>query len=119
MIENNLKNNFTGLKDAFIYTIQSMAGKRSIDTYLAALSEVTDNVITESEKKNLTYKNGTCTMKYEDGDCINVEFVLNFENEVGNVVKKADRKIAKKTFTTAALKTLQQAGSMSFNIEHP
>ena len=119
MIENNLKNNFSNLFDAVIYVFQSMSGRRTIPTYLTALSEVTDNIIIESEKNGEMFKNGVCSMEFTSSDVINVSFKLNFENNGKAIVKEASRKVAKKDFTDGALKKLQAANVLNFNIEHP
>lgn len=119
-MENKKDSVFQDFWNSIQYYIDSKKGKYSLETYLQIISEYTDELIKDAERKGFLYKGGKCGVwKNDKSEMLEFHIEMYFENRDREVIEKeAERQLSIKKFTREAVATIGDKG-LKFNIERP
>lgn len=121
-MEENKNGIWEELKDAFRYLFQSAKGKYSLESYLEALGEFTDEEINRELDDGEHYGGGEVTFSsIRNKDYIKIVIEMRFSNERDMKIKtkRAEREVERRSFTDSALKIFDENGETTFEIKPP
>ena len=116
------KGALTELKESLGYLFQSIQGRYSMESYLDILGEFTDEQINIALDSGYIYRGGELTFSTDpDQDVVKASVTMRFYDKDSNkdITKKAERQLKKKTFTSEAIKYLEDNTEVTYEIKPP